>query len=60
MFYNISDGMYAKTLFAKFGKDRVERELDSFLEHDFKNRYGGGIGVNRLIKSLKLAGILAN
>jgi aspartyl/asparaginyl-tRNA synthetase len=54
MFYNISDGMYAKTLFSKFGKDRVERELNEFLAHDFKERSGGGIGVTRLIKSMKM------
>lgn len=59
MFYNINDSMYAKSLVTKFGKDRVERELNSFLENDFRTRCGGGIGVNRLIKSLKLAGILA-
>jgi aspartyl/asparaginyl-tRNA synthetase len=58
MFYNISDGMYAKTLFSKFSKDRVERELDAFLAHDFKVRCGGGIGVNRLIKSLKMENLL--
>ncbi len=53
MFYTISDGMYAKTLFSKFGKDRVESELDSFLNYSFKPRSGGGIGVTRLIKSIK-------
>jgi len=58
MFYNISDGMYAKTLFSKFSKERVERELNSFLEHDFQTRSGGGIGVTRLIKSLKMEGLL--
>lgn len=54
MFYEISDGMYAKTLFGKFGKERVERELNSFLEHNFKIRSGGGIGINRMIKSMKM------
>ena len=28
-FYTISDGQYANTLFEKFGKDRVEKELDT-------------------------------
>lgn len=58
MFYEISDGMYAKTLFGKFGRDRVEKELNEFLSHDFKPRCGGGIGVNRLIRSLKMAGLM--
>lgn len=58
MFYNISDGMYAKTLFSKFGKDRVERELNEFLSSDFKERCGGGIGVTRLIRSMKMEHLL--
>jgi aspartyl/asparaginyl-tRNA synthetase len=58
MFYEISDGMYAKTLFSKFGKDRVERELEAFLQHDFFERSGGGIGVTRLIRGLKMEGLL--
>jgi len=53
MFYEISDGMYAKTLFSKFGKSRVESELNTFLENKFLPRSGGGIGVTRLISSLK-------
>ncbi len=58
MFYNISDGQYAKTLFAKFGRERVERELETFLQHNFVARCGGGIGVTRLIRSLKMQGLL--
>ena len=58
MFYSISDGMYAKTLFSKFGKDRVEKELDAFLELEFKERCGGGIGVTRIIRSMKMEGLL--
>jgi aspartyl/asparaginyl-tRNA synthetase len=58
MFNTISDGMYAKTLYSKFGKDRVERELDQFLSFDFKERCGGGIGVTRLIRSMKMEGLL--
>jgi hypothetical protein len=58
MFYEISDGMYCNTLFAKFGRDRVERELNSFLDNDFKVRSGGGIGVTRLIRGLKMQQLL--
>jgi aspartyl/asparaginyl-tRNA synthetase len=58
MFYTISDGMYAKTLFSRFGKDRVESELNAFLTHKFTPRSGGGIGVTRLIKSLKMEGLM--
>lgn len=58
MFYTISDGMYAKTLFSRFGKERVESELDAFLANKFLPRSGGGIGVTRLIKSLKMEGLM--
>ncbi len=34
-FYNISEGQYANILFSNFTKDRVERELDEFLQHKF-------------------------
>lgn len=58
MFYDISEGMYAKTLFSKFGRDRVEKELNEFLSYDFKPRCGGGIGVTRLLKSMKTMKLL--
>jgi len=54
MFHTISNGKYAQTLYNKFGKDRVEKELDKFLEYDFFERVGGGIGITRLIRSMKL------
>ncbi len=57
-FYTISDGEYAKLLFDLFGKDRVELELFKFLSHDFIPRYGGGIGVTRMISAMKRAGLL--
>lgn len=52
-FYNISDGGYADILFNKFGKERVEEELNEFLSHNFFERSGGGIGVTRLIRVMK-------
>lgn len=54
LFYSISDGMYADILFAQFTKDRVEKELEEFLSFDFFQRCGGGIGVTRLIRALKM------
>jgi len=57
-FYSISGGAYAKTLFAKFTKERVERELEKFLSLSFFPRSGGGIGMTRFIRALKLSGIL--
>lgn len=55
-FHTISNGMYAKILFDEFGKDRVEVELERFLSHAFIERSGGGIGMTRMIRALKLLG----
>ena len=35
MFYNISEGEYCKILFDKFGKERVEAELEEFFKFNF-------------------------
>ena len=51
-FNTISDGMYANLLFSKFGKARVQEELDDFLGLDFFPRVGGGIGLTRMISAL--------
>lgn len=52
-FYSISEGGYAQKLFDLFGKGRVEAELEAFLKLPFFPRYGGGIGMTRLIQSLE-------
>tara|TARA_Y100000034_G_scaffold70208_1_gene84700 strand:- start:6909 stop:7844 length:936 start_codon:yes stop_codon:yes gene_type:complete len=57
-FHTISDGGYANLLYDLFGKERVLAELDEFLAHDFKPRYGGGIGITRLIAGMKQAGLI--
>ncbi len=54
-FHTISHGMFAKLLFNHFGKERVTKELDKFLSFDFFPRCGGGIGVTRLIRAMKLS-----
>tara|TARA_B100001113_G_scaffold125477_1_gene102388 strand:- start:61 stop:861 length:801 start_codon:yes stop_codon:yes gene_type:complete len=51
-FHTISEGKYAQLLHNKFGRDRVEKELDEFLEFDFFPRSGGGIGVQRLMRAM--------
>ena len=56
-FNTISDGLYADLLYSKFGKDRVVAELDKFLEFDFFERYGGGIGITRMISAAKSCGV---
>lgn len=52
-FYTISGGKYAQKLFDLFGKERVESELNQFLELSFFPRSGGGIGLTRLIEANK-------
>jgi len=51
-FHTISDGGYAKLLYDIFGKKRVEAELENFLANDFFPRFGGGIGLTRLIRAM--------
>ena len=51
-FHTISDGQYADLLYKLFGKERVEKELDEFLEFDFFPRSGGGIGVTRIMQAI--------
>lgn len=50
-FYTISSGKYAKKLFDLFGKQRVEKELKQFLDLNFFERSGGGIGLTRMINA---------
>jgi aspartyl/asparaginyl-tRNA synthetase len=57
-FYTISNGHYANILFSNFTKERVEQELDEFLKFKFFDRSGGGIGVTRLIKAMKLSNLI--
>jgi aspartyl/asparaginyl-tRNA synthetase len=57
-FKTISDGGYAQILYDKFGKERVDAELNEFLKHKFIVRSGGGIGVTRLISSMLKEGLL--
>jgi aspartyl/asparaginyl-tRNA synthetase len=60
LFDTISNGQYASILYAKFGKDRVEQEMSEFLAHDFFPRFGGGIGVTRMIRAMRLSGLIAD
>jgi len=57
-FTNISDGMYAKTLYGQFGTERVNAEMNEFLAHNFIIRSGGGIGITRLIASMEKEGLI--
>ena len=54
MFYTIENGEYSNKLFELFGKERVEEELDQFLSYKFFPRFGGGIGMSRLLRAYEL------
>jgi len=56
-FHTITGGAYSNLLYELFTKERVEAELEKFLEFDFFPRVGGGIGMTRMIAALdKLQG----
>jgi len=58
-FNTIMDGGYKEKLYELFGKERTDAELDDYLSFDFFERCGGGIGMTRLIRSMKLEGLVA-
>ena len=57
-FHNISDGEYANLLYNHFGKKRVEDELEEYLALDMFERFGGGIGVTRMVSAMKSANLI--
>jgi len=57
-FETISDGGYKQKLYDLFGSPRTEKELDDYFMFDFFKRSGGGIGVTRLIRSMKMEGLI--
>ena len=57
-FETIMDGGYKEKLYELFGKERTEVELQDYLNFDFFERCGGGIGMTRLIRSMKQEGLI--
>ena len=55
-FHTITDGAYSELLFKLFSKERVQAELETFLQFDFFPRVGGGIGMTRMISALEKLG----
>ena len=51
-FHTITNGEYSQLLYKLFSKERVEAELEKFLEFDFMPGVGGGIGMTRMISAL--------
>ena len=58
-FYRVSYGQYAERLFQLFGKERVEQELNNYLNLPMTPRFGAGIGITRMVRALKKERILA-
>ena len=56
-FHTISGGEYADLLYKHFTKERVEKELEEYLSHDFFPRFGGGIGVTRMVRAMEMSGL---
>jgi aspartyl/asparaginyl-tRNA synthetase len=57
-FLTISEGEYSGLIYSQFGKERVDKELENFFDNKFMTRSGGGIGITRLIRSMKMEGLL--
>tara|TARA_A100001015_G_C15041108_1_gene739723 strand:+ start:1650 stop:2495 length:846 start_codon:yes stop_codon:yes gene_type:complete len=57
-FEGIMEGAYKAKLFELFGEERTMSELGDFLKFKFFPRSGGGIGVTRLIRSMKMEGLM--
>ena len=57
-FETISEGGYKEKLYELFGKPRTDEELKDYFKFNFIKRSGGGIGVTRLIRSMKMEGLI--
>lgn len=57
-FKAIMEGAYKDKMYELFGEERTMAEMDEFLKFNFIKRSGGGIGVTRLIRSMKLEGLM--
>ena len=57
-FNEISNGEYANMLFSQFSKDRVLGEMNDFMSIEFFPRFGGGIGMTRMIRAMKLSNLI--
>jgi aspartyl/asparaginyl-tRNA synthetase len=53
-FHQISNGEYANLLYESFSKERVEEELEDYLSLPMFKRFGGGMGMTRLLNAFKV------
>ena len=59
-FETIMEGGYKDKLYELFGEERCEVELQDYLNFEFFKRCGGGIGMTRLMRSMKMEGLLTS
>ena len=57
-FLTISGGEYANLLYSNFTEKRVNDEMDKYLSFNFIERSGGGIGLTRLMRAMKLKNLI--
>ena len=57
-FHTICNGAYKEKLLSLFGEERTMKEIRDYLNFDFFPRSGGGIGMTRLIRSMKMENLL--
>ena len=57
-FHSICEGAYKEKLISLFGEERTMKEIEDYLKFDFFPRSGGGIGMTRLIRSMKMENLL--
>lgn len=57
-FHSICEGAYKEKLISLFGEERTMKEIEDYLKFEFFPRSGGGIGMTRLIRSMKMENLL--
>jgi aspartyl/asparaginyl-tRNA synthetase len=58
-FLTIENGLYAMKLYDTYGRDRVDSELNTYLDsHEFFVRSGAGLGVTRILQAAHEHGLL--
>jgi aspartyl/asparaginyl-tRNA synthetase len=57
-FDTIMEGAYKDKLYELFGQERTDAEMADYLKFNFIERCGGGIGVTRLMRSMKMEKLL--
>ena len=57
-FKTICGGSYCAKMYELFGEERTMKEMKDYLSFNFFPRSGGGIGMTRLMRSMKLEGLI--